>query len=138
MVEMTKDQAVARFRSNEQRLAMIKEQAQSLVRVMEEIRSATKTLEDLPENESSAMIPMGGVFIPVKTNPEKIQVDIGSGVVVEKERKEAVETLKKREAAIRTTLQRLQESGSKLNAESMEIRQKLAESTQPDVPVISG
>ncbi len=138
MVELTKDQAIARFRSNESNLMKIEEQGKSIARVLEEIRMTARTLTDLPDKDVTGMVPMGGLFLPVKANASQVNVDIGSGVIVEQNREEALETLKKREKSLQETLRNLQETASKISADSREIRQKLAGPEQPNMPVISG
>ena len=139
MVEITAEQAAQVIRTNEARIGQIQRQMQEVTRTLEAIAMTRATLEEMPDSDAEGLVPVGGVFLPVKANVSNVQVDIGSGVAVEKTRKQAVDTLKKREEVLQKTMVRLQEAGNRLGAEAMELRKKLAERMkQSDVPVISG
>jgi prefoldin alpha subunit len=138
MVELSRNEAIARLRMDEERLGAINEQAKSVLRALEEITRSRRTLEALPDTEESVLIPMGGTFLPAKANAQKVYTDIGSGVVAEQGRAEAIRVLKAREDDLQATLKQMQDASAKINADALEIRRKLTAKAQPDIPVISG
>lgn len=138
MVELSRNEAFARLQADEARLGAINEQAKTILRVLEEVTRSRRTLEALPNTEESVLVPMGGTFLPAKVKAQKVYTDIGSGVVVEQERTEAVKALKAREDDLQETLKQMQDASAKISSDAIEIRRKLAAKAQPDIPVISG
>ncbi|MCK4327173.1 MAG: prefoldin subunit alpha [Candidatus Diapherotrites archaeon] len=141
MVEITAEQAIGMIRGNEAKMGQISEQLQGLARSLEVLMATRSTLEEIKGGEKEGLVPVGGVYLPVGIDVSTVKVEVGSGVVLEKSREEAIEIVKRRENTLRETADKLQGMAKMLRTESMEIRKKLAAARQPptsDVPVISG
>jgi len=138
MVELSADEAIARIRVDEARLTEMQGQMQAIARTIEELRLTRVTLEQLPEEETAGLIPIGGVLIPVKTNVSKVKVNLGAGVIVDKDREAAVEILKKREESMHQAMKSLEQAFERTRNDALGLRRKLEARQNPDVPVISG
>ena len=138
MVELTERQAIAKLQQNQSRLSQLQSQMDGIARTIEELRLTRATIEQMPKEPSNGLLPLGGVFLPITTSNGKIKVNIGAKVVIEQSREEAIETIKNREKLLTETLQRAQEAGGRISAESLQIQKKLEERHKPNVPVISG
>ena len=139
MVEMTEQQAIAKLQMNEQQFNQIQKKINSIGGGIDELKMTIATLINLPTNGENGFLPLGGAYIPVKMTDAKINLNIGSGIIAEKDREEAISILKQRKKDLTNTLNKLQNSVAKLRNESMIIQKKLKErNQQSNVPVISG
>jgi len=92
-----------------------------------------KTIESLEyfssvEGNVEALMNLGGgvfAYVDVK-NCKKMLVDVGAGVVVEKEVKEAIEFLKKRRENIQQTIAKLEQVLQQIAERAREIQEDLA------------
>ena len=95
-----------------------------------EYRKTLETLEffDSIDGEIEALMNLGGgvfAYVDVK-NSKKMLVDIGSGVVVEREVKDAIEFVEKKIKKIEETMQNLTEKLQQVVAQASKIQEELA------------
>jgi len=138
MVELSAEEAISRIRADEARLGELQNQMQTIARTIEELRMTRATLEQLPEEEATGLIPIGGVLIPIKVNASKVKVNLGAGVIADKDRESAVEILKKREETMRQAMANMEQAFERTRNDALSLKRKLEERQKPNVPVISG
>lgn len=93
-----------------------------------------KTIESLEYFESldgsvEALMNLGGgvfAYVDVKDS-KKMLVDVGAGVIVEREVKDAIETLKKKKERIQQNIVRLEQVLQQLAAQAEKIQAEIAE-----------
>lgn len=141
MVEITVQQAINLLRTEEMKLKQLEEQKQNLYLITQEIELAKDNLETLQAQKDNALIQIGaGMFLPVKPQGQNIEMEIGSGVVLEKSFEEATAALNEREEkikkAIETIEKRAQKTTDKVKKLSQRIREKMAQGQEDDMPVI--
>lgn len=139
MVEMTLQDALNRLRFDESQLESLNQQLQSTALALEEIRRTRVTLENLPDEEASGLMPLGGVLIPFKADASIVKLNVGSSNFVDTTRKEAVSTLMKREKELEEIIRQLQKNVGVVRKEAVQIKQKLKEkfSKQQEPNVLS-
>ncbi len=101
-----------------------------------EYRKTLETLEffDSIDGEIEALMNLGGgvfAYVDVK-NSKKMLVDIGSGVVVEREVKDAIEFVEKKIKKIEETMQNLTEKLQQVVAQASKIQEELAKKEQEE------
>ena len=103
-------QRIARLvEMNRQKMATLEEQISRLEKVINEQATTIAALEALPDHEGRTMFAVGaGVQVPAQVLGDGVVIDIGSGVQAERERGEALEILRFRQAEVEAVLGELQ------------------------------
>lgn len=140
MVELSFREAVALLKADEEKIKLYEAQKQSLLFALQEINTARNSLEAVVTGRN-ALAPIGaGVLMPIKIGKNKVKVDVGAGVVVEKSVEEAKEILNKREEMIKDTISQIDDEITKLYNTvrdlSAKIQDYLRRQKENDVPVV--
>ena len=138
---MTQDEGISKnlqiLEYYKEQLNAVDMQAQLMQAALTDYDKAKMTIEQLRKSDEKPEILMplgGGTFINgfIK-DPQKILVDIGSGLVTEKSIDDAIEKIEERIKNLQKNQERLITTAQKLQAESAELSkktQKLFEETQ--------
>ncbi|AIY90598.1 prefoldin subunit alpha [Geoglobus acetivorans] len=97
----------------------------------EELKRTLESLEffEKAEGDVEALLNLGGgvfAYVDVK-NSRKMLVDVGAGIVVEKEIKEAIETLNRKKESVEETEKRLKELLEQIAKQMEKIQKEIAE-----------
>jgi len=127
MVDISAKQAAAKVQMDDVRMREIENQMVSLVATIDGLQVTRTSLKNLPHKKTEAFIPVGsGLYLPAQVGEsDKVMIDVGARAVVEKESKEALELIDKREVQIREMVSKLKESAKKISKDSAVLRQKL-------------
>lgn len=140
MVELSFQEAAALLKADEEKIKLYEAQKQSLLLALQEINIARSGLEALSKG-GNALAPMGaGLLMPIEIKKDKVKVEVGAGVVVEKTVDEAKEVLNKREELIKDTISQIDDEMAKLYNTvrdlSAKIQDYLRKQKEDDVPVV--
>ncbi len=104
----------------------LQRQAQGLVTALEENRAALASLKDFPSGKDALIFPLGsGVHARGRLqDTEKVLVEIGAGVVVEKTVADATVFLQERRKKLEAASQRIQKGLTDVEAKLAEIDSK--------------
>lgn len=110
MAELSRElqETVIKARYIEEQVNLVQRQLFALNEALVEVDNAKYSIEQLQKagKETEVMFPLGsGAYVPGKVSaPQTLPVDVGSGVVIEKDPKEAIDFLNLREAEIKKTI----------------------------------
>jgi prefoldin alpha subunit len=129
---MTNDEEISRcmmiVEQCKQQMSQLEMQAQYIEAAIMDYNKAKITLEKLSEIESETdmIIPIGGgIFIDATAKKEsKPLVDVGSGIVVEKNYEDAIKKIDERIEQIEKSQARLEEMMQQIQAEAAEADEK--------------
>jgi prefoldin alpha subunit len=129
MPELSIQQALARLKGGEARLDALEKQISLFMGILADTEASKATLQNMPKAESKAMLPTaGGLYIPSKiSGTDKILVEIGAGVAMEKELKDAVAVMDTRLEQINSNLVSLQRAAAETAGEIQVLRRKIGE-----------
>ncbi|MBE8538626.1 prefoldin subunit alpha [Geoglobus acetivorans] len=99
--------------------------------IKEELKRTLESLEffEKAEGDVEALLNLGGgvfAYVDVK-NSRKMLVDVGAGIVVEKEIKEAIETLNRKKESVEETEKKLRELLEQIAKQMEKIQKEIAE-----------
>ena len=127
-------EAVIKIRAIEQQVPTMQQNIEALNRILIETATAINTLKEVAKlkKETSTKTPIGsGVFINSKVSKqEKVLMEVGEGIIVEKPATEAIEKLQKREKDIQENLERMQLSMQQMEKDYLELSKKIQEFRQ--------
>ena len=120
MVEITAEQAIKKLEYDQAKVQQIEREIIRISKLIDEIEVTKNTIEGLSSEEKSALLPLGGgIYLPSKVGgADKILLNIGAGVVVEKETLEAILVLQKRKELLSENAKELQALLQKIGQES--------------------
>ena len=122
---------VIKMRYIEQHVEQMKQNTQQLSSIMLETATTIVTLKEMEKlkTEKESKIPLGsGVFTSVKiSKQEEILMEVGEGIVVEKNIKEAIERLETREENIKKNIDQFQKTIQQMEQQYMESAQTVQE-----------
>ena len=129
MPEISIQDALNRLKTGEARLDAIEKQISLFVGLLNNVEAAKATLENLPKEEKRAMMPTAGaVYIPSKVSGfEKVLVEVGAGIAVEKDVKAALVVMDSRLDQINSNINSLQRAAGEMNVEIQVLRRKISE-----------
>ncbi len=140
-VEMDKAQVQAKVREKLLVLQQLQNESEALQRKIVELElvgtELEKTIESLEyfnslDGSVEALMNLGGgvfAYVDVKDS-KKMLVDVGAGVIVEKEVGEAIESLKKKKEKIEENVKKLGEVLEQIAAQAERIQAEIAELTR--------
>jgi len=108
----------------------------TLYGVFREATSAIESIKSLSKSESESLVPIGmGTFVKAKISPQdKIVLNIGAGVSLEKDSASAINFLESRikelEVAIKETVSRKQEAAAQLESGKHEINKLIQQESK--------
>ncbi len=127
-------EAVVKIRAIEQQVPTLQRNIEELNKILIETATALNTLQEVMklEKEQNTKTPIGsGVFINSKVNKqEKVLMEVGEGVIVEKPIKEAIASLEKRQESIQENLEQMSASLQKMEEEYLELAKKIQDYRQ--------
>ena len=131
MEEREVQENVIKMRYIEQQVGQMKQNMQQLNSIMLETATTIMTLKEMEklETEKESQIPLGsGVFSTAKIAKQKtVLMEVGEGIVVEKEIKEAIEKLEQREENIKNNVDQFQKTIQQMEQQYVESAQKVQE-----------
>ncbi|RLI89431.1 MAG: prefoldin subunit alpha [Archaeoglobales archaeon] len=135
---MAAEEATKKIREKLYVLQQLQNESEAIQRRILELEvvqsELNKTIESLEYFESldgsvEALMNLGGgvfAYVDVKDS-KKMLVDVGAGVIVEREVKDAIETLKKKKERIQQNIVRLEQVLQQLAAQAEKIQAEIAE-----------
>ena len=121
--EQQAQQLMQQLQMLENHFTQLEQQENTIVNIIREANSAIQSIsETKTKTESDSLVPIGmGVYIKSKIqSKEKIIIDVGSGVAVEKDQNSAINWLESRLKELEIALQNVS-SQRKLVADNLEI-----------------
>ncbi|MCD6414587.1 MAG: prefoldin subunit alpha [Candidatus Diapherotrites archaeon] len=141
MVELSFQEAIALLRADEEKLKAYESQRQSLMFALQEIAMARSNLEAVSKG-GSGLTPIGaGLLMPVKIEKDKVNADVGAGVVVEKNVDDAKALLDKREELVKDSISQIDDEITRLSNTVQDLSVKLqsylkSQQGESDVPLV--
>ena len=127
-------EAVIKIRAIEQQVPTIQKNIEALNKILIETATAINTLKEITKlkKETNTKTPIGsGVFIKSKVEKqEKVIIEVGEGVMVEKETSQVIETLQKRQKDIQDNIEKMQLSMQSMEKDYTELAKKIQEFRQ--------
>ncbi len=118
ITSMVDQEKVLRYQILKQSLEEIGKREKDILLAIEEVENSKESLKEIKElkEEKDSFVNFGsGIFVKGKIYPvEKVLVDAGAGVVVEKSVEEAEEILEKRKENLEKALKKIEEDKSKI------------------------
>ena len=108
MSEEQAQQLLQQMQMLENMFAELSQKEKSIVNIIRDANSAVKSIQGIKENpDSESLVPVGmGTFIKAKTIPnEKIVVNVGAGVAIEKDHESALNFLESKIKELEVALQ---------------------------------
>ena len=138
MSEEQAQQLLYQIQMLEKYLSDLMQREKSLITMLREASSAMESIKDLSKkSDHSALIPIGmGTFVKTQiSSEEKIILNIGAGVAMEKDRDSAINFLELRlkevEVALQDTAAKKQETAARLEQGKEEINRLMQSATPP-------
>ena len=129
-VERTIQERLIYFEGLRKEAEGIQERIQEIQTIKSELDKTIESLEFFEKVESvDALLNLGGgvfAYADVRDN-RKVLVDVGAGVIIEKEVKEAIEILKNKKEEMEKTEQKLRELLNQIASQMMKIQEELEE-----------
>jgi len=114
MNEEEKKRAIAEYANLQIRLEAFVKERDEIFEKIEEIENTISSVEEVKENLDS-LFPIGnGVYCEGKVNEEKFLVNIGAGILLKLDKKEAVEILRKRAEILKKAIEEINEQMSNI------------------------
>lgn len=112
-------------------VAEMAQRESTLVGIMREASSAIDSIRGLDNKESDALVPLGlGAFVKTKISSDKVIINIGANVVVEKDADSAVNYLESRlkevEVALQDASAKKQDAAARLEQGKQQINQMMS------------
>jgi len=138
MVNETNDrkiqEAVIKIKAIEQQVPTIQQNIEALSKILIETATAINTLKEITklEKETITKTPIGsGVFINSKVEKqEKVLIEVGEGVIVEKSIDEIIKTLEARKKDINENIEKLTQTIVQMEKDYYELAKKIQEYRQ--------
>lgn len=131
MNEREVQENVMKMRYIEQQVEQMKNNMGQLNSIMLETATTIITLKEMEklETEKESKIPLGsGVFTTAKITKQKmVLMEVGEGIIVEKEIKEAIEKLEQREENIKNNVDQFQKTIQQMEQQYVASAQKVQE-----------
>ena len=108
MSEEQAQQLLQQMQMLENMFAELSQKEKSIVNIIRDANSAVKSIQGIKENpDSESLVPVGmGTFIKTKTIPnEKVVVNVGAGVAIEKDHDSALNFLESKIKELELALQ---------------------------------
>jgi len=129
-VERTIQERLIFFEGLRKEAEGIQERIEEIQTMKNELDRTIECLEFFDKVESvDALLNLGGgvfAYADVKEN-RKVLVDVGAGVIIEKEVKDAIETLKNKKEEMEKTEQKLRDLLNQIASQMMKIQEELEE-----------
>tara|TARA_B100000029_G_scaffold386713_1_gene382595 strand:+ start:2700 stop:3122 length:423 start_codon:yes stop_codon:yes gene_type:complete len=110
MSEQQAQQLMQQMQMLENHFAQLTQQENSIISIIREANSAMQSItETIKENESDNLVPIGmGVYVKSKIqSKDKVVINIGSGVAIEKDQNSALNWLESRLKELEVALQNI-------------------------------
>ena len=123
MSEQQAQQLMQQMQMLENHFAQLTQQENSIISIIREANSAMQSItETKEENESDNLVPIGmGVYVKSKIqSKDKVVINIGSGVAIEKDQNSALNWLESRLKELEVALQNINMQRQQV-AENMEL-----------------
>ena len=135
MSEEQAQQLLQQMQMLENMFAELSQKENSIVNIIRDANSAVKSIQGIKENpDSESLVPVGmGTFIKTKTIPnEKVVVNVGAGVAIEKDHNSALNFLeskiKELELALQETNSQRQQIAANIEQGKQQMQQIMQQS----------
>jgi len=135
MSEEQAQQLLQQMQMLENMFAELSQKENSIVNIIRDANSAVKSIQGIKENpDSESLVPVGmGTFIKTKTIPnEKVVVNVGAGVAIEKDHDSALNFLeskiKELEVALQETNSQRQQIAANIEQGKQQMQQIMQQS----------
>ena len=135
MSEEQAQQLLQQMQMLENMFAELSQKEKSIVNIIRDANSAVKSIQGIKENpDSESLVPVGmGTFIKTKTIPnEKVVVNVGAGVAIEKDHNSALNFLeskiKELELALQETNSQRQQIAANIEQGKQQMQQIMQQS----------
>ena len=135
MSEEKAQQLLQQMQMLENMFAELSQKENSIVNIIRDANSAVKSIQEIKENpDSESLVPVGmGTFIKAKTIPnEKVVINVGSGVAIEKDHDSALNFLeskiKELELALQETNSQRQQIATNIEQGKQQMQQIMQQS----------
>ena len=135
MSEEQAQQLLQQMQMLENMFAELSQKENSIVNIIRDANSAVKSIQGIKENsDSESLVPVGmGTFIKAKTIPnEKVVVNVGAGVAIEKDHDSALNFLeskiKELEVALQETNSQRQQIAANIEQGKQQMQQIMQQS----------
>ena len=135
MSEQQAQQLLKQMQMIENMFAELSQKENSIVNIIRDANSAVKSIQGIKENpDSESLVPVGmGTFIKTKTIPnEKVVVNVGAGVAIEKDHDSALNFLeskiKELEVALQETNSQRQQIAANIEQGKQQMQQIMQQS----------
>ena len=121
MNEEEKKKAIAEYANLQIRLEAFAKERDEILEKIEEIEDTISSVEEVKENLDS-LFPIGsGVYCEGKVNEEKFLVNIGAGILLKLNKKEAVEILRRRIEILKKAIEEINKEMSNIISQQEKI-----------------
>ena len=134
MSEEHAQQLLQQMQMLENMFAEISQKENSIVNIIRHANSAIKSIQELKANpDSESLVPIGmGTFIKTKSMPdEKIVVNVGAGVAIEKDHDSALNYLESKIKELEVALQETNSQRQQIAANIEQGKQQMQQIMQP-------
>ena len=135
MSEEQAQQLLQQMQMLENMFAELSQKENSIVNIIRDANSAVKSIQGIKENsDSESLVPVGmGTFIKAKTIPnEKVVVNVGAGITIEKDYESALNFLeskiKELEVALQETNSQRQQIAANIEQGKQQMQQIMQQS----------
>ena len=134
MSEEKAQQLLQQMQMLENMYAELSQKENSIVNIIRDANSAVKSIQEIKENpDSESLVPVGmGTFIKAKTIPnEKVVINVGSGVAIEKDHDSALNYLESKIKELEVALQETNSQRQQIAANIEQGKQQMQQIMQP-------
>ncbi len=134
MSEEQAQQLLQQMQMLENMFAELSQKENSIVNIIRDANSAIKSIQELKANPGSeSLVPIGmGTFIKTKSMPdEKIVVNVGAGVAIEKDHDSALNYLESKIKELEVALQETNSQRQQIAANIEQGKQQMQQIMQP-------
>ena len=134
MSEEQAQQLLQQMQMLENMFAELSQKENSIVNIIRDANSAIKSIQELKANPNSeSLVPVGmGTFIKTKSMPdEKIVVNVGAGVAIEKDHDSALNYLESKIKELEVALQETNSQRQQIAANIEQGKQQMQQIMQP-------
>ena len=134
MSEEQAQQLLQQMQMLENMFAELSQKENSIVNIIRDANSAIKSIQELKANPNSeSLVPIGmGTFIKTKSMPdEKIVVNVGAGVAIEKDHDSALNYLESKIKELEVALQETNSQRQQIAANIEQGKQQMQQIMQP-------
>ncbi len=127
-MELTLDQAMQLLKVEDAKLKDLEARINQTMAVLNELQVAKATLKNVPKKETVGLLPIGGgVMLPAKTKKGNVLINVGAGVVIEKNIEGSVEFLERRIKMLEDSLTKLSQLAQKTDKNIYVLKTKIDE-----------